>query len=386
MTLGDLDLDGNMDAAIVGTTLDSPPASGAALLLHGTADGSFTLTGSDLVWIISGASVGIGRFDGDDFPDVIVGVAHRNTEIPPASIGEFRFYKGDGSTDLGAPVTSSDGAVYRDGVAIGDLNEDGFLDAVQAIGPEGSAFWIGQGDGTFLSLPGLTTSRPSGIAVGDFDGDTTLDIVISDALEPFLTLKRGGACCTELVLGGRSSSVLAVDLDADSRLDLVMSNHMDNTVSLVMGRGDGTFEAPVTLPTGVFPQDVATGDWNGDALMDLAIVNAGSESVTLYYQGNPTIVGVEPPASGISLSAPYPSPTRGVSWADVTLGGDDAASLEILDVRGRVVSRRTLSGEGTQTVALFGGGGLRPGVYWLRLSTERAGALHPQVRKFVVLE
>ncbi|MGH7723872.1 MAG: FG-GAP-like repeat-containing protein [Candidatus Eiseniibacteriota bacterium] len=392
LALGDVDLDGNLDAAAVTT----PPGGarypdegyGTLLLLHGAPDGGFTITDSDLVWLSEGTSVGIGRFFADEFPDVVLGASAPPPPGQSSFRGEVRVYAGNGSMELGPATVYDDARVVRGGMALGDLNGDGLLDFVQAIsGTTVPAFWIAQDDETFLHASGLGTAGPSGIAIGELDGVAPLDVVLSSTQTTSLRLKRGGACCVETISAGRNaSSVIAADLDADSWLDIVVSNHLHHSVTLVMGLGQGVFDTPVALATGAFPQEVVAGDWNGDALVDLAVVNSASESVTLYYQGNPTIVGVGSAPASLALSAPFPSPARGIAWADVTLGEGETASLEIVDVRGRIVNARTFSGGGTQRVSINEAGTMRPGVYWLRLRAQTAGSRAAQTRKFVVLE
>src|SRR5208283_5061347 len=53
------------------------------------------------------------------------------------------------------------------------------------------------------------------------------------------------------------------------------ANYSDGTVSVLLGKGDGTFRPQVTYPTGLTPDAVAVGDFNGDGKLDLAVVNTG---------------------------------------------------------------------------------------------------------------
>jgi hypothetical protein len=67
-----------------------------------------------------------------------------------------------------------------------------------------------------------------------------------------------------------------------------------------------------------------------------------------------------------------PNPSSGPLSVRVALPDDAAASLELIDLAGRVLVRRAVVGRGSQTVSLAVGSGIRPGMYVVRLS--RPGA------------
>lgn len=79
--------------------------------------------------------------------------------------------------------------------------------------------------------------------------------------------------------GNGPSSVAVADFNGDGILDLAVANRVDDTVSILLGNGDGTFQAQKTFATGITPVSVAVGDFNNDGYLDLAVVNAcGSTS------------------------------------------------------------------------------------------------------------
>lgn len=59
------------------------------------------------------------------------------------------------------------------------------------------------------------------------------------------------------------------DFVVQTKPGLVVTNHDGNTVSVLLGNGDGTFQAPLTATVGVNPRYVAVGDFNGDRVQDL---------------------------------------------------------------------------------------------------------------------
>jgi hypothetical protein len=108
----------------------------------------------------------------------------------------------------------------------------------------------------------------------------------------------GGGCSS---LGGlqpqrlsrrrHSHDVASADLNGDGALDLVVTNGqaMSNSVSVLLGHGDGTFAPRTDYPTGQAPQSVAVGDVTGDSIIDLVVGNSVSDSVSvLWGLGNGT--------------------------------------------------------------------------------------------------
>src|SRR6185437_12411289 len=87
-------------------------------------------------------------------------------------------------------------------------------------------------------------------------------------------------------------SVVVADLDSDGRPDVTTANLNSNSVSVLLGNGNGTFAAKTDFGTGVFPQSVAIGDVNADGRPDLATANSASNTVSvLLGNGDGTFRG-----------------------------------------------------------------------------------------------
>ena len=68
-------------------------------------------------------------------------------------------------------------------------------------------------------------------------------------------------------------SVAVADVNGDGKPDLVVANYGSNTVSVLLGNGNGTFQAQQTFATGTIPYSVAVADVNGDGKPDLVVAN-----------------------------------------------------------------------------------------------------------------
>ena len=73
----------------------------------------------------------------------------------------------------------------------------------------------------------------------------------------------------------------AGDWNGDGKADLAVANADSNNVSILLGKGDGTFLAAVNYAAGKGPTSVTAGDWNGDGKLDLAVANYNSNNVSI---------------------------------------------------------------------------------------------------------
>jgi FG-GAP-like repeat len=73
--------------------------------------------------------------------------------------------------------------------------------------------------------------------------------------------------------GSTPLSVAVGDFNGDGFQDLAVANAGSNSVSVVLDNGDGTFQTAVNFGAGTFPGSVAVGDFNGDGIQDLAVTS-----------------------------------------------------------------------------------------------------------------
>ena len=79
--------------------------------------------------------------------------------------------------------------------------------------------------------------------------------------------------------GGGNLAAAAADLNGDGNLDLAVTSSGRDSITVLLGNGDGTFRDPITVSTGTAPAGIAAADFNGDGKADLAVAASGEVSV-----------------------------------------------------------------------------------------------------------
>ncbi len=172
-----------------------------------------------------------------------------------------------------------------------DFNHDGIMDLAAADAPNDQVVvMLGNGDGTFQSPVPYTVGRgPSTLIAADFDNDGKLDIAVGDSDGGIYVLQGNGDGSFHLdpilsVAGAGPWDLAVGDFNGDGKLDLACVNQTGNTISIFLGNGDaifhgdGFFQPPAAVATNANPGQMAVGDFNGDGILDMAVVNFGSFS------------------------------------------------------------------------------------------------------------
>jgi hypothetical protein len=180
-------------------------------------------------------------------------------------------------------------------VTVGDFNGDGRPDLAAAnwagCCQPGVVILLGRGDGTFQTAEDVSVGPDSqSITVGDFNGDGRQDLAAANfyANAVSILLGRGdGTFQPAQDFGVGVSPVLPPvsvtvgDFDGDGRQDLATANFQSSTVSILLGRGNGTFQAAQLFGLGAVLSSVSVGDFNGDGQQDLATANGGASTVSI---------------------------------------------------------------------------------------------------------
>jgi hypothetical protein len=239
------------------------------------------------------------------------------------------------------PAGSSPGAVTS-----ADFNGDGVPD-LAIIDAQGATVFVllGNGDGTFppAIVTPITAEGPYRMVTGDFNGDGIPDLAYlsysADLTSTDVSILLGngdgtftaGASYTAGSLIGEARLFAVADFNQDGILDLAIPNAGANSMTILLGNGDGTFtQTRTSPPTGDQPEGAAVGDFNGDGIPDLAVTDTGSASVTILLgNGDGTFTSSTFPEGADYLQDPI-----GIAAADFNGDGIPDLTVETATVNG----------------------------------------------------
>ena len=182
--------------------------------------------------------------------------------------------------------------------AMGDFNKDTNLDVVLANTKSGTLVTLlGNGNGTFRSpvvSQGFATAQFQ-MVVGDFNRDGLPDLVVTDGETTFQTAFGNGngsfrAGSPFTASSPFTTALLTADITGDGKLDLIVANDgfaaiggcsSGSTIDVLTGNGDGTFGAGKSYTAGSLPSSAVIRDFNGDGKPDIATFNAFSDSFSV---------------------------------------------------------------------------------------------------------
>jgi acetyl esterase/lipase len=281
-------------------------------ILLGHGDGSFGLPHSYAVGR-NPQSIAVGDFNGDGIADLAVA----NHDSNNVSILRGN---GDGTFTPGSSMAVGGAATF---VVAADFAGDGRQDLAVAtvdssVYQRGTlSILLGNGDGTFRSGQSLTTVGRglTSMVAQDFNGDGVPDLAVAASLTDTVSILLGNGDGTfkldrNYPVEGRPESIAVGDFNGDGTLDLVTVSDYA-TVSVLVGNGDGTFQTTRNFWGGANPFSVAVGDFNHDGVDDLAIVQNFTNQLSILLNNSPQ------PSDGVTVfrdivyyDGPFSNPQR----------------------------------------------------------------------------
>ena len=159
--------------------------------------------------------------------------------------------------------------------------------------------------------------------------------------------------------GVQPASVKLGDLNRDGVLDLAVANWGSNSISVLRGNGNGTFQTQQTLATGTNPREVGLGDLNGDGRLDLAVTNMNANTVgVLLCNVDGTFQAQQTYATGARPKSIAVSDVSSDGKADLIVtnyGNDNGTTVSVLlnNGNGTFQAQQTFAtGTGPATVAV----------------------------------
>ncbi|CAF1663691.1 unnamed protein product, partial [Adineta ricciae] len=356
IAVDDLDNDYKLDVVIANS------AAGNLRILYGYENGSFLsskayTTGSGS----SPQSLAIGDFNNDEKVDIAIVNSGINNVLTfvKYDLGAFRdpvsFSTGKGSSPNAISIndfnndhqldfivvnkdsnsisvrlglgngTFSNQTIYSTGtksspwdVSTADVNHDKKVDIIVSnIWANNIVVFLGHGDGSFSNQISCFVdydSGPTGTAVGDFDKDEHLDIVVALQLIHKIAILHGygnGSFAYKrnysMIGDSYPMAVATVDFDKDGILDILVANYGKGNLCIFQGHTDGTFAIATTLSTGMNsgPRSIFVADLNKDSILDIAVANSAAGSVGIFFGDSDGTFSDQMPLSTGKDSAPY---------------------------------------------------------------------------------
>ena len=291
----------------------------------GSATQSFSYSGAGVDSSIQNPNHALAAdFNGDGIADV----ALTNFMYGSASIA-ILLGNGHGGFTAGPAIPS--GVSYPVALVAADFNSDGILDLASVSNQDNRlTILLGQPDGSFTAEPGIVLGTgPQAMTTADFNNDGVPDLVVTTNNSALVYLGVGDGTFTQAnqapAFSFSAGAVAAADFNGDGIADLAVANWLQaGGVTILFGKGDGTFDAGTAAQTPGSVSGIAPGDLNGDGILDLAVTSydGGDHDIAILLgNGDGTFrAGTHYRASGINCASIVLTDANGDGVADLAVG------------------------------------------------------------------
>lgn len=217
-------------------------------------------------------------------------------------------------------------------VALGDLNNDSLPDLVTAnFSSSKVSVLLATGNGNYGEATDFNAGANSrSVAIADLDGDGFRDLVVGSGglgIDNTISVLLGDGNgsfepFTEFTVALEPWSVAIADLNRDTFPDIAAVSGFSNTVSVLPGNGDGSFDPFVSYPVGEYPMSIAIGDLNADSNPDLVTANADDDDVSVLLSDG---------AGSFDPAVDFPVGNYATSVSIGNLNGDSFPDLAVAD-------------------------------------------------------
>jgi len=302
VAVADFNLDGNADLAIANAS------DNTVTVLLGNGNGTFTPASKSPYTVVAcflcngvPTSVAVGDFNGDGKPDLAIA----NIPIGLGSLigavtghvgGQVAILLGNGDGTFQGANNFGTGGDFPTSVAVGNFKNRFYNNArpyndlaVTNLNSGKVSILLNNGSGSFSQAAGspfAVGSRPSSVAVFDFDQDGNDDLAVANAGDSAVAILMGNGQAaftpntnSPVAVGGGPSALVLADFNGDGKMDLAVADLSASAVSVSLGDGTGTFPTVTDYPVGRSPSSIAVGDFNKDGKLDLVVANRLNGSV-----------------------------------------------------------------------------------------------------------
>jgi hypothetical protein len=333
----------NGDAFLDLATVNRGDGTITVLLNNGT--GVFTPTS----YTGGGTSLTAGDFNGDGRIDFVT--TNESTNIMSVILANA----GGG---YNTPALTEFAGATQKYVTCGLLNADGFLDLVIANSATSNiSILSGDGAGHFsapVNIAVQASSAPYNVSIGDFDGDTKVDLIVNQSQNNKMAFLKGDGAgnfvlTTSFTLGSQDATIYSDlrDVNADGKLDILVVCFNSHLLRVLYGDGAGGIASQNEVVIGKSSRWLSTGDFNGDGKIDIATVSDVNGSVSLSLNKGTEFPSAKKFGTGIVLPR----------FAD--FNNDGKQDMYVNGVRlgngdGTFAAVTTVAGSNTGTDLIFG--------------------------------